>query len=354
MIIGLLASLPITLDTFFIRWVEAWRREGHEVRLAAGEGPTSSKCAVLPGLSRHPGAGVLKAVVAVHQWVADEKLDILVTNTGTASGVSRLRRQQCPVVYFCHGLHWGPGGGVRRWPWMFAESALVANTEGLICMNGHDSEWLVRRARGRPVLYLQTGVGLELSEWPLLIAPPLSEPLRLLWIGEFAPRKRPLDAVHAMAALRAASVQVELTMLGAGSEMSAARSAADRLGVVDQLVTPGFGDPIAHLARAHAVVHTAEWEGLCRALLEATGVGRATFGYDTKGVREIPGISARRKIGDSSGLAEDLAAWWTDCWCRGAVASPAHSYRDMLDWRIPYRRVTDFLEAVATRSCSSA
>src|SRR5699024_4391684 len=55
--------------------------------------------------------------------------------------------------------------------------------------------------------------------------------------------------------------------------------------------------------------HTATWEGLPRVMLEAVAVGRRTYAFDVKGVRDVP-YARLLDDGDTAGMAAAIAADW--------------------------------------------
>ena len=345
--IGLLTSVPSTVDAFFPAWVNAWRETGHEVVPATGPGPNGEAAKVpgsivLPGIGRTPSGASPGSLEPLRRWAAE--VDVVVTNTATASALVRLAGIRPPVVYFCHGLHWSGRPGLRDLPWVGAERALLPRTAGVVCLNGEDEEWFVRHApTGVGVLRLPAGVGLDLADWPPSPLPPVSGALRLVTVGQLIARKRPVDAVGVLSLLHAAGVDARLVMLGAGPMRDALAAEAAWRGLADRLELPGVGDPRPAMSHAHAVLHPAAWEGLPRVLLEAHAVGRPAFGYDVKGVRDAPGANVSGRPGDVASLAGSVVRWWRD----GAPAVAAAD-RGRLDWRVPWGEVTALLERVAS------
>jgi glycosyltransferase involved in cell wall biosynthesis len=124
-------------------------------------------------------------------------------------------------------------------------------------------------------------------------------------------------------------------MLGDGPLLGEVRAAAPAY--VDVV---GRRDPVPAIAAAHALLHTSEREGLPRVQLEAAAVGRPSFGYDIRGVRDAPGATAIGDVGDMRGLATAIERWW------GAGAPGPVVDRDRLDWRRAHDRVTAVLGAV--------
>lgn len=291
MIIGLVAGLSITIDSFFMPAIECWEAEGHRVFVGTSDArSTDAPHSRITGLSRRPHPRNLAAPTQLKRWVADNSIDVVVTNTATTSFLTRIHGLGVPVVYFCHGLHWD--ASQRRSPvWEAAERLALRNTAGVIVLNQHDQDWFATRDVS-PLLRLPYGVGLDPNRYPRTPMPPCRDGLRLAWIGEFSQRKRPLDAVRVVAELYAHNTPATLAMLGEGPLQSEALHLARSLGVSDHVDFLGFQPALPILMSSHHVLHTASWEGLTRVGLEAVSVGRHVFGYDVKGVRDLPWVTA--------------------------------------------------------------
>lgn len=365
--IGLLASVGGMLDSFFPEIVRVWQGAEHTVCLAAGtptDGPIPA--AVIEGLGRRPGPRVLEALARLRDWVRSEHVDVVVTNSATASALVRAALLPVPVVYFCHGLHWNAGTGISERLWMRIESALLRRTAGAITINGDDHAWFsaqgVEPAR---LVRLRAGVGLDLDAYP---AAPLDEvqPARpgsdlagadrhrsrrldLAWVGEFSARKRPEAALDVAARLVARGVDLRLTMLGEGTGLARVRRKIDTLGLAAHVSAPGPGSAAQALADSHALLHTATWEGLPRVMLEALAVGRRTYAFDVKGVRDIPNADLVAN-GDVEALAELIAVDHRS----GRLQNPAAFARPELDSRRAAEVVLAFLERIVDTGTRAA
>jgi|GEM_PF-6257580 len=112
-----------------------------------------------------------------------------------------------------------------------------------------------------------------------------------------------------MEALRDRGVDAELTMAGKGALADRTRTHVAQRGLDDRIRVPGWADVAAELADAHALLHTATWEGLPRVMLEAVAVGRRTYAFDVKGVRDVP-YAQLVADEDVPGLAALIAREW--------------------------------------------
>ncbi|UZD62009.1 glycosyltransferase [Brevibacterium sp. JSBI002] len=344
--IGLLASTGGMLDSFFIEIAESWRSHGHDVSFAAGTPMDAARATVIPGLSRRPDLRMLRALSGLSQWSKRESLDVIVTNSATASALVRLAGGTAPVVYFCHGLHWNETRSIGDRVWPLIERALLPRTDGIISLNSDDQRWFAARFAGRPQLHLSTGVGLDLLDYPVR---PLPEgPLRLCWIGEFSDRKRPHLALDIAAHLHSTGLTFRLEMLGDGEFRPEIRAEIESRGLSGIVTANGTGDAAAALERSHALVHTSQWEGLPRVMLESLAMGCPSYAFDVKGVRDIP-LARLTADGDTEALAARICADWTS----GRLLEPISFDRGALDYSHAADGILRFLPSLVGNGADS-
>jgi len=294
----------MTLDGFFPEIVEHWREAGVEVRPAAGTASSITGSEVLPALTRRPHPRNVLATGQVRDWVRRRGIDVVLTNTATASAVSRAAPVGCPVVYFCHGLHWNNKAGPTSLFWRATENLLLRRTAGVVTINSDDEAWFARHAPGVPRTRLTAGVGLDIKTFARTELPRTEVP-QLAWVGEYTRRKRPLEAVRVAEILVRRGHDFRLHMLGDGALRPEVEAEVRRRGLGSHVLVHGQVRVAEVLPSVHGVIHTASWEGLPRVLLEAAAVGRHIVAYDVKGVRDIPGARLVPDL-DAEGLAEQL------------------------------------------------
>jgi glycosyltransferase involved in cell wall biosynthesis len=289
-----------TLDAFFIEIVDDWTRRGHDVRCAAGTPPDAPlPFDLVHGLSQRPTLGSVLVPSRIRSWVEVRELDVLVTNTATASTLARILPLPCKVVYFCHGLHWNTG----RHPAQVVERALASRCDTIFSINSDDYEWLRRRHHDVRLLCHGVGVPDNRYQWSPV---PQGERLELVWAGDFVPRKRPLDAVQVARQLAREGAKLRLVMLGDGELWNDTARAVKEIGLESVVELPGRRPVEPVLRGAHALLHTSAWEGLPRILLEGMVMGRRAFAYDVKGVRDVPHVLLAPD-GDAAALASLVA-----------------------------------------------
>lgn len=339
--IGLLASLGKTIDAFFPDIVKHWESLGHEVFTGASTTTHVGTFKSIEGLTREPRPSNISVPGELRRWVENTGVEVVVSNTATVSALSRVRRLPVPLVYFCHGLHWNTGRSATERVWQAAEKMLLRNTEGVITINEDDNKWFSKRFSSDRLIRLDEGVGVPLDEYdwtPVSKAKPSS----LLWAGEFSNRKRPWLALEVVKALREICPNVSLTMIGDGALRDATVSKVADLGLEDVVSVPG-PQPFREVLPDHAaLLHTAEWEGLPRVGLEAAVMGRRTFAFDVKGVRDLPGAYLARE-GDIDLLVAGLAH------CLGSAGRERGidaTVRDGLSAVSAARKIEEFLQKI--------
>lgn len=289
--IAVLTSIGRTLDAFFPPIIARWRESGVDVITASADASVTQPHTRLRTITRSPRPKNLLTPNEIANWISREKPTVLLTNTAVASFLSRLQPSNCPVIYFCHGLHWDSGRGLGDRIWQILERFALRNTSAVVTINSDDQAWFQRHAPMLPIMRLSAGVGVPTNQFPRSPLPHPAEPLSIVWAGEFSHRKRPMLAVEVMRALSALTPSLRLTMCGDGPLIAETRRHAISLGLQDRVLFPGqVSDLPERLANAHALLMTSTWEGLPRIALEANAVGRPVFAFDVKGVRSLPQV----------------------------------------------------------------
>ncbi len=347
--IGFLTSVPITIQSFFLEWIEAWTARGWTIHAAAGgprpDGLVAASYTDIDGLGQNPSARSARGLRSLAAWRSEHELDIVIVNTAMASALYRLLpRDSTKTVYFCHGLHFGdrPESAGDRAYWL-AERALVARTDAAIVMNSADLDFFTRHLDTSRVHMLGAGVGLDTEHWEPQIrcdgrpAEAAAEPgMKLVWMGMFTSRKRPGDAVRALEVIRhRADPTATLSMLGDGPLLDEVKSLANELGLADAITFTGQVDPGPSLAASDVLIHTAEWEGYCRTLMEASFIGLPAVSYDVKGCRDVFGVEAVGNPGDVHALSRAVL--------EARQSSPALEGRPDYSWRAAFDSTNRFL-----------
>lgn len=302
---GVLTSIGETLDAFFGPLCREWTRLGIQVHPAAGSQASTFDSSLIRGLSQKPSPKNILAPSALRSWSRD--LDVILTSTATASFLARASVADCPIVYFCHGLHWDRPDAWSTIP-RILETLLIHRTSGVITLNADDERWFRHHAPHLARTRLPLGVGLDVEKYPRSPMPTKKSGLRLVWAGAFNHRKDPWGAIDVVQHLRDEHrIDASLTMLGEGELRVPISKAAEARKLRDHVSAPGHGDVADALTHCHGLLHTARWEGLPRVMLEACAIGRPTYAWDAKGVRDIPSVALASARRDPRELADLVA-----------------------------------------------
>ncbi|MHA2787664.1 glycosyltransferase [Corynebacterium sp. S7] len=305
--IGILTSIGSTVNAFFPPLIQRWQELGHEVFTAASTPSEHEEHTIVGSVSRKPSPRNLRAPEEIKAWAEKEKLDVIITNTATASFLARLRPLPVPVVYFCHGLHWNVGKDLKSRFWQTLERSALRNTAGVIVINHDDEQWFRSKLPAEMILRLPQGVGVPLDDFPRSPIPAVNGKIELVWAGEFSDRKRPWLAVEVIHSLVSKGISVHLTMCGEGEHMERTASLIDERGVADSVTMVGRSSQVAkYLAESQGMLLTSTWEGLPRIGLEALAIGRPVFAFDVKGTRSLPSVYSAPD-GDVEQLAQLIA-----------------------------------------------
>lgn len=307
--IGLLTSIGPTLDGFLLEIAADLRSRGHEVFLAAGTPTRKAPSTTLQGITRKPSLSNIHAHRDLSGWVDTNRIDVIISSTATASALARLTMPKCPVIYFCHGLHWDDNSGTSGLAWKAIEKILLRNTRGVIMLNNDDESWFKEQAPQIPQLRLRYGIGIDPEQYPRL-DPPESRTTKLVWIGELSERKNPLSAIRVAAKLKMLGCDFHLNILGQGPLREQTLTAITSSGLDDCVTYRGLTAAQPFIAQSHALVHTARWEGLPRVFLEALSTGRQIFSYDVKGTRDLSEVRLS-PFSDTEHMARAIAQWST-------------------------------------------
>lgn len=318
-----------------------WRLLGHDVLLAAGDLTEGLNSTLVRGVTRRPSLSSLQGHQSIAKWAREQDLDVVLTNTATASALARLRDIGVPVVYFCHGLHWNTGSTVGEKIWQVVEKSLLRNTAGVISINSSDKVWFGNRVSKERHLHLRNGVGVPLREYPLASFPDPAV-LQVLWAGEFSERKRPHLMLEVVESVVNRGTRCEFVMLGDGPQKDEVEREARRRGLSNVLEFPGRRPIQDWIEGAHVMAHTSMWEGLPRVLLEAYAMGRQSVAFDVKGTRDIPDI-VLVPDGDTDALADNLA--------RLALTPPVNPVELDVSWMdsaIVAGKIVEFLVSICS------
>jgi glycosyltransferase involved in cell wall biosynthesis len=268
----------------------------------------------------------------VRELVAQQRYDLVHAHTPIASFITRYalrnlrKRGVCKVIYTAHGFHFRRGQSILKHGHYLALEKMAGRwTDYLIVINRED-EASAKKYRLVPAdrIRYMPGIGVDTVAFSPKSVPD-SEVARvrrelqlapqdrlLLMIAEISARKRPKDALEALA--RLGRPDVHLALAGRGPLMDQMKRQAGTIGIAGQVHFLGFRQDIPALIRASdMLLLTSTREGLPRSIMEALCLEVPVIGTDIRGTRDLLQDKYGKlvKVGNIEGLTHAMA-WMLD------------------------------------------
>jgi L-malate glycosyltransferase len=146
-----------------------------------------------------------------------------------------------------------------------------------------------------------------------------------------------------------------LVILGEGPERGAIVAEAERLGVADRLILPGFvRDPVRYMGAFDIFALSSDSEQFPISLVEAMACGLPALCSDVGDIAHMAGVANRPFIlppGDEAGLAEALARLSADAELRGTIGDEnLRIAADAFDERMMLNRYREAYGAAIARA----
>lgn len=287
-----------------------WRVEGAADGLSSSPRAAAFDAAYDVPFSRSikDGRKHLAAATAISD-VLDGGYDIVHVHTPIASFITRVMARRLSsasrpaVVYTAHGFHFYRGGHpLTNALFVTAERVAGRFTDRLVVMNKEDFEAAQRyRVLPRRRLRYMPGIGVD-TDW-YSRAQVTTEDAHVAMenigldpakpyfvaVGELSRRKRPTDAVRALSQMQ--ERDVDLLLLGDGSERRAVEALANELGVASRVViSPSWvKDVRPYLREAVGLVQSSRQEGLPRSIMESLALEVPVITSAARGCGELVG-----------------------------------------------------------------
>lgn len=232
----------------------------------------------------------LETTIDVWRTIHSKQWDLIQTQTPIVSALARLvPRGKRKLVYVAHGFHFHADG--RRVPNMLygrIETILAGRTDALAVVSAEDRCAAERLGiSDRTPTYRLPGAGIHVQEFHRNSsqAEPVSEVLRLLYVGEMNWNKDP-ERVVRVAKLISKRRPVHLTMVGNGPLWGSVTSLLAEANL--QCATmPRSNDIAGLLNRSDILIAPSIREGLPRVIIEALAAGVGVVARSNRGSREL-------------------------------------------------------------------
>jgi glycosyltransferase involved in cell wall biosynthesis len=330
------ATLPVTLTSFLLPFVDRFRQLGWQVDAMAQGIEDNAECVQsfdhvwTVEWSRNPWelSNFFATPQMIKKLVATEGYDIVHVHTPVAAFVTRYalknlkKHQQVRVIYTAHGFHFHPQGqpwknaiflNLERMAGQWTDHLVTINREDYLAADRH------RLLPSTQIRYMP-GIGIDLDKYnPQLVATADiaqvrqelglagSNPL-FVAVAEFTPRKRHRDLLQALAKL--ARPEVHLALAGAGKLLPEMQQLAIDLGIKNQVHFLGKRQDIPILMRAAvATILVSAQEGLPRSVMESLALEVPVIGTKIRGIQELleDGGGFLVEVGDVAGIARSMA-----------------------------------------------
>lgn len=171
------------------------------------------------------------------------------------------------------------------------------------------NEW---RVAAEKLHHIPNGINVALYQWPPQQGsfPGLKRKMGEVIVGTIAGLRAVKNLPRLVRAVSAAGPNVRLAIAGEGPERSAILAEAERQGMADRLVMPGFlTDPARYVGHFDIFALSSDSEQLPISLIEAMAAGLPAISTDVGDVRNMVSDENRRFIvakNDEAGFAEGL------------------------------------------------
>lgn len=131
--------------------------------------------------------------------------------------------------------------------------------------------------------------GIYMAKFPFMEKPWQPErPIKILMVGKFTQSKDHVTALKALNSLVEMGINVELNLVGSGSEEATLRTVANELGVGGKVRFHGIStNTLPYYQQADVFWLTSRHEGLPIVLLEAAAVGLPIVATNVPGIKEL-------------------------------------------------------------------
>lgn len=262
-----------------------------------------------------------RAVRDLASFLGQISAGIVHTHSSKAGVIGRLAARRSGIAAVVHTVH--------GWSFNDTQPALVAATyqgierfmakrsNALVVVSRTDLEIGVAARIGRPEQYHLIRSGIPLKSPAKLDRTAIRSEFGwgdgdviVVSVGRLEPQKDPVGLVDAFASAHARDPRLRLALVGDGGLRESASNNARCRGILDRVDLLGLRYDVADLlAAADVFALASRWEGLPRAVLEATRAGIPVVTTDVGGVREIieDGVSGRVvPVGDPAAFAAAL------------------------------------------------
>lgn len=273
------ASTFSHIRNFHLPYLAEFKRLGWEVHVACGGGETAIPCCdrsiSLPMEKSFTSPSNFRACAKLRKLIKKERYDLVITHTSLAAFFTRLAekglRRRPRTVNVVHGYLFDDRSSRLRAAVLKAAEYLTApQTDLVLTMNGYDTLWAGTHPVAKEVRSVP-GMGIDREK--LAVSGGTRDcgahdsDFVLIYPAEFSERKNQAMLIRALPRLPG---EVKLLLPGDGALLDDCKALAEKLGVAERVVFPGYIRNVgAAFAAADAAVSSSRSEGLPFNVVEA-------------------------------------------------------------------------------------
>ncbi len=199
-----------------------------------------------------------------------------------------------PFIVFHHGWNWDELKMIEESRWLGRWLFFILNRAGgiIVCAKPFKEALIKNGVDGDRIHIITTMFdGSRLKAKDLSKSPDPTKSPQLLFMARFVKEKGVYELIEAMTLLKDEFPDLTLLMGGDGAEMEGLKAWAEKLGVADRVLLPGYirgQDKTQAFAEASIfVLPSYFWEGLPNAAIEAMGSGLPIISTRVAGLPEV-------------------------------------------------------------------
>jgi glycosyltransferase involved in cell wall biosynthesis len=199
-----------------------------------------------------------------------------------------------PFIVFHHGWNWDELKVIEESRWLGRWLFFILNRAGgiIVCSRSFRDALIKNGVSGDRIHIITTMFdGKRLKAKDLANAPDPTKAPKLLFMARFVKEKGVYELIEAVTLLKDEFPDLTLLMGGDGAEIDGMKAWAEKLGVADRVILPGYirgHDKIRAFGEASIfILPSYFWEGLPNAAIEAMGSGLPIISTRVAGLPEV-------------------------------------------------------------------
>lgn len=288
------ASTTSHINSFHLKYIEALRADGYDVRVMAGGRGADYD---IPFEKKMISAANTACRAQIKRILSKEEFDIIILNTTLAAFHIRMalpKKNRPRVVNVVHGYLFSRNVGFfRRKILLLCERLLAKKTDAIIVMNEEDGRIAERYKLCRERVYFTRGMGARLKP-----SEKSREDVRrecndtdrfvLCFVGELSERKNQEFLIYAMKKIRREIPEAALWLIGEGADGEVLRNLSLSLGLGGAVRFLGRREnPHDYMRGCDLYVSASLIEGMPFNVIEAMACGCTTVATRIKGHEDL-------------------------------------------------------------------